>query len=121
MFEDPSKRAPSDARGFRAHKNTFIKDALLTVQQHVSTSETAKVFIGIYGNEKVAVKMASKGNETGQMLLAEGERYLAMRDLYDVAIPACLGLLEGEMEIVLVTRWFGQRVKEWSDLTVEQS
>ena len=66
---------------------------------------------------QVVAKVAHVGYEGGDMLIAEVKIYFKLKRLFDVAIPRCYGLFQGDGLLVLLTDYAGQALGNWSELS----
>ena len=96
-----------------------LSSGIIELHQPIAGSDRGSVFKGAFQGCEVAVKIADAGKESRDSLLAEGKLYLMLEDLFDTAIPKCFGLFEGSEQVVLVTRWAGEQLEDWSDLALE--
>ena len=112
---------PKSALSFRLRNlsSNGLSSGIIELHHPKAITERASVFKGSFQGCEVAVKIADAGKEQRDTLLAEGERYLMLEELFDTAIPKCFGLFKGSKKVVLVTRWAGEQLQDWSDLALE--
>ena len=104
-----------------AYKSSSFKANQLEIGHHLNTSSFASAFMADLNGKKVVAKVAHVGYQGGDMLIAEAKIYSKMERLFDVAIPRCYGLFQGDGLLVLITDYSGHALKDWSELSSDSA
>lgn len=100
-----------------AYHPSSLGTTQLEIGEILNTSLFASAFVADLNGKKVVATVAHVGYQGGDMLLEEAKIYSKMERLFDVAVPRCYGLFQGDGLLVLLTEYAGQALKSWSELS----